>query len=246
MQGDVTPALRAWLAELGARNALAQVLVRREGDGFELRHVADASRPAEELRLVPSSALRSLAQTTAQGLFRPLRAAPNLQRGWRVVTGSASDLEAALNALYPGALADWFAFRSASATATEFGAFVARQTGRFASVGQLSEAQAARLTRACCDGSVCLKRRLWAVGQARPDEATEKSSIPCFEPCAVWLEFATQVTNFLTSTPPAAEASRSADGSNASPGDDVPVADADFSDPRNPRRRLWQALAPPA
>lgn len=239
----MTPALQAWLAGLGERREFAQVLVRREPNGFELRHAADANRPAGELRLVSLSDLRPLAQTTVEGTFRPLRTAPNLARGWRINVASPTDLEAALNTLYPGALADWFAFQTGSVAATEFRAFATRQTGLFARIAQLSDDQAARLTRACCDRSVCLRRRLWAVGRAGPDEADEKSLIPCFEPCALWLEFARQVANLLAGTPAAAKDRSVIAGLEALPAGVPSVAEADFSDAWNPRWHLWHALA---
>ncbi len=186
------PAWEAFVARLGDELVLAQVLIARREQGYELRHVADRSAPAEQLRLLPVAELRLLAQVTAAGAFRPLKSAPNLQTGWRALPANDAALEAALNHLYPGAVADWFAAQAERPPVTNFREFTARQTGMYRITAKLSEAQAARVICAVCHRNMCLKRRLWTVEGLPPDAAAEKSIIPCLEPCAVLLESARQ------------------------------------------------------
>src|SRR5437899_4741150 len=97
-------ALEAFLAEVGSEFVLAQVLILRQRRGCELRHVDDRAISADKLRLLPIPELRALAQFTATHAFRPLKAAPNLQTGWRAVASNADELGRALQHLYPNAV----------------------------------------------------------------------------------------------------------------------------------------------
>lgn len=184
------PALEKFIAQTGDELLLAQVVIRRAKQGYELRHEADRARPAAELRLVPVSSLRDLAQFTQDGAFRPLKSAPNLQTGWRALIGSEAELEAALSHLYPGAIADWGAAQQPSPPVTHFREFTERQTGMYRITAMLDDIQAAQVTAACCHPRFCLKQRRWTVGALKPDAVEEKSIIPCLEPCAILLEFA--------------------------------------------------------
>ena len=184
------PALAAFCAAFGSELVLAQVRVRRLSAGFELRHADDQSAGAESLRPVPLNELRALAHHTATGEFRPIKAAPNLRAGWLCRVSSEGELELAMNQLYPGALADWFAVQQPAPPVTHYRDFTARQTGMYRITTMLTDPHAAQVIRACCDARFCLKRRVWTVDGLAPDAAEAKSLIPCLEPCAVMLEFA--------------------------------------------------------
>lgn len=249
------PALSRFVAAMGTSFTLAQVAVLRQGRGYELRHVADEERNAGALRLVKVDEARSLAQFTADGAFRPLKSAPNLQAGWRIVVLTGEELEAALNQLYPGAIADWHASQSANPPVTHIPEFTQRQSGMYRITTKLTDSQAAQVTKACCASSFCLKRRLWTAGQLGEDPASEKSLIPCLEPCAVWLEFARTAVRIeqqekvaLSIAPSDAATIRAA--LNAVTGrPETPAREADFSAPQNTRRaqlvleKLQPALA---
>jgi hypothetical protein len=60
------------------------------------------------LRSVPLDGLRALSQSDASGRFRPNKASPNLVGGWIHFAADASALDAALEALLPGGLEDWY------------------------------------------------------------------------------------------------------------------------------------------
>ena len=169
---------------------MAQALVSRIGSGFELRHLSDRSVPANTLRTVPVTQLRELARMTESGVFRPLKSAPSLRTGWRAIAHSEEELGVALNHLYPGALADWYAARTPQAPVTNYREFTKRQSGMYRITQLLTDQQAAAVIQACCDAHHCLKRRLWTVAGLHSDASHSKSIIPCLEPCAILLESA--------------------------------------------------------
>ena len=186
----VHPALAAFVAQMAGGIVVAQVILVRAGSGFELRHVADRDVAAETLRTVPVCELRSLAQFTDQDEFRPLKSAPSLRRGWRAVAAGGKEVGVALDQLYPGFVADWFAARGTVLPVTSYREFTARQSGMYRVTAMLDDAGVSRVIRECCAASLCLKCRLWTVAGMEPDTAQEKSIIPCLEPCAVLLETA--------------------------------------------------------
>ncbi len=184
------PASKAFVAHLEEELLLGQVLIRRRGCGFELRHTADQALAAEVLRPLAVAELRELAQFTVDKAFRPLKTAPTLPVGWRCAALTESELESALNHLYPGAVADWFAGQSGPSPVTDYRAFSQRQTGMYRITQLLSDQDGTRLVGDICSPSACLKRRLWSLAALAPDAATEKSIIPCLEPCVILLEVA--------------------------------------------------------
>jgi hypothetical protein len=251
MVAVTNPALEQLVAQIGDELVLAQVLITHKGQGYELRHASDRSVGEEKLRAMELADLRSLAQFTARGAFRPLKSAPNLQTGWRVFVASAVELESALRHLYPGAVADWFTARAQSPPVTHFRDFTNRQTGMYRITTLLNDEQAAQVIRAGCHKQFCLKRRLWTINGLAADSAAEKSLIPCLEPCAVLLEFARMAMRIEQGERPL----------DLSPADAATIAsalevfldqsattgrEADFSSPVNPRRiqRILEKLKP--
>jgi hypothetical protein len=237
------PGLSAFCAAIGSELVLAQVRVQRLAAGFELRHVSDRDTGADTLRHIPVAELRAQASFTATGEFRPIKAAPNLRAGWHCRVTSDAELELALNQLYPGALADWFAAQQPAPPVTHYRDFTARQTGMYRITTMLTDAQAGQMIRACCDARFCLKRRLWTVASLAPDAAQAKSLIPCLEPCAVMLEFARKAVRIeqeenkpsLTFAPSEVESLLAAlDTAVARP--PVGQREADLSAADNPRR----------
>ena len=184
------PALKEFVAQIGTELTLAEVLIRRKGAGYELRQVQDREMPPDKLRLVKFDEARPLAQSTASGIFRPLKSAPDLQTGWRIEARNDDDLETALSQLYPGAVADWHAAQAANPPVTNYREYVNRQSGMYRITAMLNDEQAAQVIGGVCDAKHCLKRRLWTVGGLEADAAAHKSLIPCLEPCAVLMESA--------------------------------------------------------
>lgn len=255
MVAVANPALEKFAAQLGHELVLAQVLITRSERGYELRQAVDRGVPADQLRLLALEELRSLAQFTAAGAFRPLKSAPNLQTGWRVVTADDAELESALNQLYPGAIADWFATQTDMPPITHYREFTQRQTGMYRITTMLDDLQATLVIRACCDKRFCLKRRLWTVTGLSPDAPPDKSLIPCLEPCALLLEFARTATRIEQaekveiSFQDAATLQAALEAALRHP--DGIVREADFSAAANPRRlqllldKLGPLIKPP-
>ena len=177
-------------AQIGNELLLAQVLIRRAGTGYELRHAADRDAAPNTLREIKLDETRNLAQYTATGEFRPLKSAPTLPRGWLLKLNDDAELAVALNMLYPGALADWFAARTPRPPVTSYRDYTNRQSGMYRVTAMLTDAQAGGVTREVCAPGACLKRRLWTIDGLEPDDPEKKSLIPCLEPCAVLLEAA--------------------------------------------------------
>lgn len=190
---EPNPDIAALAAVLTTELLFGQVLIRRSGAGFELRHTANRQTEPAALRLLSEGEIRPLAQFDSNGRFRPLKSAPNLQQGWRIAARDERALGAALGFLYPGTVADWFAARSPSPPVTSYRQFTTRQTGMYRITTKLDDDAAAAVAHACCQKDLCLKRRLWTVGGAardNPDDPSEKSVMPCLEPCAILLESA--------------------------------------------------------
>ncbi|MBX3748262.1 MAG: hypothetical protein KF833_23380 [Verrucomicrobiae bacterium] len=183
--------LEAFLATLGEERLWLQVLVRRQGSNFELRHVADRQRADLDLRTVAASDLRTLAHTTAEGQFRPLKAAPNLIRGWRCRLERQEDLGTGLDALYPGSLADWWVVRSGSAQPMSYAERAALRPGRGGALARgLRGAALSAAIEGSCGPDSCGKHRRWTAPEVPGDDPAHKGEVPCLEPCPVFLAFA--------------------------------------------------------
>lgn len=179
-----------FVAEMGEEIVVAQVWIHRTSHGFELRHIDDRTAGTEKLTQVQLGELRRIATFTATEAFRPLKSAPNLQSGWVLFVSSEAELERALNQLYPGAMADWHAARALDPPLTSWREFTLRQTGMYRITQKLTDEESARVIRTACHPRFCLKRRLWTSPHTPSEAASEKSIVPCLEPCAMLLELA--------------------------------------------------------
>lgn len=229
-----TPAIAAFVSEIGESTVFGQARITRDGENFILQH----SDQAEDAKPVSVSELRALADTTADDAYRPLKSAPSLRSGWLCAVSSPGELEQALNHLYPGALADWHAHRN-GARATSYREHMERQTGMYRIANMLDADGIQELADACCHSSFCLKTRCWEVtGPGK--EVTQ--GIPCLEPCAILMEFARKAVrisqedrteiSLSASEIDSLLASIEAHGTKASTAE----READFGNPRNPRR----------
>ncbi len=188
------PHVAALRDRLGQPLVLLEVLLERRPTGIELRHFRDATRRDVELVSRTPEALGALAESMENGAFRPNRSAPTLRSGWRCHIATETDLHEALEQLYPGALADWYAWETGSSRPTPFRDFVVRQTGMYRSTQAITDGEADAVARAGCASSLCLRRRCWStpgMGPAPlPESHAEVVAIPCLEPCAQVLDLA--------------------------------------------------------
>jgi hypothetical protein len=224
----MNPDIAAFVKCFDAEIVFGQVIIRRVGNGFELRHVLDRNAGPETLRTLVGSDLRTWSQFTEGGALRPLKSAPNLRPGWRAAAANDDALDLFLHCVYPSAVADWFAAQSPNPPITSYRQFTGRQTGMYRITTMLSDEIAAAAIRACCHADSCLKRRLWSVEGLAADRPEQKSIIPCLEPCALMLEFARKVVRMEQGVGPESE----------EPGADA--AEANFDAPNNPRRARFK------
>ncbi len=191
MSDYVSPALQAFVDFIGDGRDFVELRIRRlDGSRFELRHASEAELPFDSLETVDLAGLRRVARVTASGAFRPNKAAPGLRGGWIHTACSVPDLGAALEALYPGAVPDWYAGQRAAPPITHFKDFTGRQTGLYRITQILPPPLAIRTIQACCGNRFCLRRRLWTTDGLAPDAETGKSALPCLEPCSLLLDLA--------------------------------------------------------
>ncbi len=184
------PAIMALVARFESEFIIAQVLILRVGSTFDLRHVEDRNLSESKLLRLTRAELRSWSQRTQAGAYRPLKSSPTLAPGWIYHCPDLEHLEDALQIIYPGSIADWYAALADRPPVTHYRDFTNRQTGMYRITQLLSDSQAASVIEAACDTKFCLKRRFWSVEGLQPDRPEEKSLIPCLEPCAIFLEFA--------------------------------------------------------
>ena len=234
------PAIDAFIALVTPEVVFGQVLVRKTREGFLLTHVDDRDATAPAAVTLPL--LREISEFTHGRQFRPLKAAPTLQRGWSFVARTESELNDALQCLYPGAVADWFAAQQPNPPVTSFREFTGRQTGMYRITTMLSDEQIGQLAHAGCHRLFCLKRRLWGAESLSTEPDTGKSLIPCLEPCAVLLEFARAAVRLeqhekravLLAPEEIETCALALERAAQSPREDL--READFSAAENPRR----------
>ena len=161
--GFRSPALQWFVQQIGDELLVAQVLVRRENGGFELRHVADREVSSDKLTLQPPEGAHGTAQVAGGWLVPSPQISPNLRRGWLILAKSDLELETALNGIYPGFIPDLFAVRTSRPHITHYREFTNRQTGMYRITTFLTDAEAFAMAGKCCSARYCLKQRLWTV-----------------------------------------------------------------------------------
>lgn len=153
-------ALEDWLAR-GLR-CIGQVAIECRDDGtFALAHRDDADR--DDLAIQPGAdAATELPRFDDAANYRPLKTAPTLRHGWKLVLENLSALRIALELFYPGRLAAMFAFEKNELRTTPFRETLERQSGMYRVAAQISDEEANELIGNFCrsDGG-CLRTILW-------------------------------------------------------------------------------------
>ena len=144
----------------------------------EVRPVAEDA----DTRCVSSPA--ELRRIVREHPFRPLPEATGLPAGWRVALRQPHELAAVVETVYPGAVADWAAWRDGAFRPESLATVAARQTGNFRGVDKLPAAIVAQVSATLCDN--CVRQPTWnGVGSAADE-------LPCRSPCNLWLSQATR------------------------------------------------------
>ncbi len=116
--------------------------------------------------------------------FRPLPEATGLPTGWHVAIRQPHELATVVETVYPGAVADWSAWRDGAFRPESLATVAARQTGNFRGVDKLPAAIVAQVSATLCDN--CVRQPTWnGVGSAADE-------LPCRSPCNLWLSQATR------------------------------------------------------
>lgn len=163
-----------------------------------MRHADDAEAAEDDLTLHHQpEAAREVAKYDAAGCYRPLKAAPTLVRGWRLLLPDLAALREALDFFYPAALGNWVAFTTGRAVPVPVKQTFARQTGMYRITGLLDDDDCRAVVAGNCDYATRCRRRItWPVAPgvplgALPPEKTDTSPGPhelpilCLEACNV-------------------------------------------------------------
>jgi sirohydrochlorin cobaltochelatase len=170
---------------------------------YELRHAADEHVDAATLdRHTDPDDAEEIARFDDEGKYRPLKSAPTLARGWRLVGLDSRDLYRAVSGFYPASIANWYREQRGTLDITHYAETAARQTGMYDPVDELEGKALDRAVEACCTDDVCLKRRVWESGETgEGGEGSEEASgegreidappgdgeFPCREPCSLFV-----------------------------------------------------------
>ena len=162
MKDSILEALSTWLA--AGRNRFGELIIK----GTELCHYHDRDREDLELFTKPEAA-RLIATLDDADQYRPLKSAPNLRHGWKLVLKDLQEVKLALDFFYPAMLGTLLAWEQQRLAATNFRDTVARQSGMYAVTKHISNAQADELIGEFCrHDTKCLKRILWQIDTERP------------------------------------------------------------------------------
>jgi hypothetical protein len=154
---------------------IGEIIVRQITDAhFVVRHWLDAEpskRAHAALRIYTGpAATRDLVRFDREGRYRPLKGAPSLPAGWELQLDSIAAVKLALDFIYPGALASWFAWREERINPIDLRVTLNRQTGMYRVTHKLSNAEADELAgRFCRSDRACLRTILWTVDGKLPD-----------------------------------------------------------------------------
>lgn len=170
---------------------IGEIVILHVGEnGFELRHRYDASMPPAFLRPITDwTTWRTVLRDDAQDRFRPLKAAPNIQRGWRFSLASRADFLLALQYLYPAALAHFQLWQSQQLRVTDYPETASRQTGRYHITRTLAGDDLHQLIEKVCRAG-CLKKRLWSPEPDTVAAGTDTLPLLCPEACNYFIECA--------------------------------------------------------
>lgn len=163
MSLGIPKALEAWLA--AGETRMGELIVRGE---YELRHYMDAELEGLKLHTGPEAA-REIALYDEAGDYRPLKTAPTLRRGWRMMLATIEELHEALDGFYPAMLAARLAFLQGRLGVTPLRETLNRQSGMYAVTKKIGDEQANGMIGGFCrsDGG-CLKTILWPIAPGAP------------------------------------------------------------------------------
>jgi sirohydrochlorin cobaltochelatase len=150
------------MLELRDCRRIGQVAIAKSKKGFVLTHCEDDPGAADlETFRDPEDAI-GLSKLDEAEKYRPLKTAPNLQRGWRLEVVDLSELARALDYFYPGRLSIFAAWQSDRLATTPLRTTLDRQSGMYRVAARISDEQIDGVVGDFCrsDGG-CLRTILW-------------------------------------------------------------------------------------
>ncbi|MEI6534496.1 MAG: DR2241 family protein, partial [Verrucomicrobiaceae bacterium] len=205
---------RTWNIEPWANEfTIGQVRAIRQADGsWLLHHVADRGDDASLNNLSTVTEAREMTLTDEAGNFRALKTAPNLRRGWRL-TVCGVEIDAVLDALYPGAPGLWRHFKSGTLNPVPLRETLGRQTGMYRFANTICDDDAERMITCECNAKTkCLRRITWKLTDSQPltslssdkqpphDSTEGNPALICVEACTHLVSAAREIAkaNFAT------------------------------------------------
>ena len=151
--------------------AVGELEFAESAAGYRLYHSADRNSLNGARKYWSFGDAREIAKYDAGGVYRALKGAPNLPRGWVIELATIDDLKRALDYFYPGAIAAWVAYRAGQASPVHFRQTLNRQSGMYRLTRKLTNEQARDLVKEACDSeNHCLRTILWGIEEGeRPD-----------------------------------------------------------------------------
>ena len=176
MKRALTESLAEWLES--GRTRIGQIASLATADGWELRHTADLGR-SDLAKSEGGNAARHLANLDDSGRYRPLKTAPDLRHGWRLILRDVEALRRALDYFYPAMTGVWLSQLRGELRIVPFRETLNRQTGMYRVTQKITDGQARTMIDSFCAG--CLKCRLWDAQP--PPENTDRIPLLCQEAC---------------------------------------------------------------
>jgi len=147
---------------LGAEkiSRIGQLEIWLSGDSFVLFHRDDAGR--SDLTRCELADASNVAKFDDAGNYRPLKTAPTLQHGWKIVARNAKDILQTVEAIYPGRLAILRSFDSGKLKTTSLRETLNRQSGMYRVAAKISDEQIDdAVGNFCRSDTGCLRTILW-------------------------------------------------------------------------------------
>lgn len=175
------------------RGGVFQIGQVRVAPDFSLCHADEANNASLREYRNPHDAI-DIARHDDEGRYRPLKTAPNLRHGWRLILRDEHEVRLALDFLYPAALGTAELAERGTLTPTDLRETLSRQTGMYAVTKNLSDEQACRLVQEFCHVG-CLRRILWRIspGDSKPSAPGQNPPLLCAEACNLFVAKAREV-----------------------------------------------------
>jgi sirohydrochlorin cobaltochelatase len=141
---------------------IGQLLITRSSEvAFEVRHRDDAVRCDLSVYVEPDAAVE-IARFDDGEKYRPLKTAPNLRHGWRLLLADCAAVRVAVDFFYPGRVAAFLAQENGALPTTPLRETLERQTGMYRIAARITDEQADELVAGFCrsDGG-CLRTIRW-------------------------------------------------------------------------------------